>query len=61
MEICLAPRETTGWGSGVGAFKTALMLLGVIASNQLPQPFEGLAAADVDAVKAILAEVGPTS
>ncbi len=61
MEICLAPRETTGWGSGVGAFKTALMLLGVIASNQLPQPFEGLGAADVDAVKAILAEVGPTS
>jgi 4-hydroxy-tetrahydrodipicolinate synthase len=61
MEICLAPRGTTGWGAGVGAFKTALMLLGVIASNQLPEPFEGLGPADVDAVKAILAEVGPTS
>jgi 4-hydroxy-tetrahydrodipicolinate synthase len=58
MEICLAPTGTTGWG-GVGAFKTALMLLGVIATNQVPEPFEALVGADVDAVKAILADVGP--
>ncbi len=61
MEICFAARSTTGWGAGVGAFKTALMLLGVIDSHQVPQPFDALDAADVDAVKAILAEVGPVS
>lgn len=61
MEICLVARGVTGWGAGVGAFKTALLLLGVIESNQLPYPFEGLSGADVDAVKVILAEVGPSS
>ena len=59
MEICLAPTGTTGWGAGVGAFKTALMLLGVIATNQVPEPFEALHGDDVEAVKAILAAVGP--
>ena len=59
MEICLSPTGTAGWGAGVGAFKTALMLLGVITSNQLPEPFEGLAGDDVEAVRAILDRVGP--
>lgn len=58
MDIVLAPRRTGGWGAGVGAFKAALVLLGVIDSHQLPLPFEGLDDADVDAVKAVLTEVG---
>lgn len=58
MEICLAPTGTGGWGAGVGAFKTALMLLGVIASNQVPEPFDALAGDDVDKIKDILATVG---
>lgn len=58
MEICLSPRATTGWGAGVGAFKTALMLQGVLSTNQVPEPFDALAGADVDAVRAILDEAG---
>lgn len=61
MEIALAPSGQAGWGAGVGAFKTALMLLGVIASNQVPRPFEPLDDADTEAVRAILAAHGPTT
>lgn len=61
MEMCLAPRGTSGWGAGVGAFKTALMLLGVIESNQVPEPFDALAGEDIEAVAAILRAVGPRS
>lgn len=59
MEICWVARDTGGWGKGVGAFKTALMLQGVIECNQLPEPFTGFSARDVAAVGAILAESGP--
>ncbi|KAA0021608.1 dihydrodipicolinate synthase family protein [Antrihabitans cavernicola] len=59
MEICLCPRGVTGWGAGVGAFKTALMLQGVISTNQVPEPFDALTGADVDAVKLILDKFGP--
>ena len=59
MEICLSPQGTSGWGAGVGAFKTALMLLGVITSNQLPEPFERLSGDDIESVRTILDRVGP--
>jgi 4-hydroxy-tetrahydrodipicolinate synthase len=59
MEICLAPRGMTGWGAGVGAFKTALVLQGVISSNQVPEPFDALTGADVEAIKRILDRCGP--
>ncbi|MGV9800309.1 dihydrodipicolinate synthase family protein [Mycobacterium sp. NPDC003449] len=59
MEICLSAKGVTGWGAGVGAFKTALMLLGVISTNQVPEPFDALAGDDVEAVRTILAAVGP--
>lgn len=61
MEITRVARSVTGWGAGVGAFKTALMLQGVLASNQLPEPFEGFGAEDVEAVEAVLAAAGPRS
>lgn len=59
MEICLAPTGIGGWGAGVGAFKTALMLLGVIATNQVPEPFDALTGEDVDKIAEILAALGP--
>lgn len=59
MEICLVPQGTAGWGAGVGAFKTALQLLGVISTNQLPEPFDALTGEDVEAVRRILDAVGP--
>ncbi|MEP6559852.1 MAG: dihydrodipicolinate synthase family protein [Nakamurella sp.] len=61
MEICLAAKGITGWGAGVGAFKTALMLQGVITTNQVPEPFEALTGADVDAIRGILDAVGPAA
>lgn len=59
MDICFAAKDVSGWGAGVGAFKTALMLQGVITSNQLPEPFEAFTAADVERVRVILDEWGP--
>ncbi|MEH0110931.1 dihydrodipicolinate synthase family protein [Tersicoccus sp. MR15.9] len=59
MEICLVAQDTGGWGAGVGAFKTALELLGVITTRRLPEPFDGFSDADVARVKAVLDEVGP--
>lgn len=59
MEIALAPRGQAGWGAGVGAFKTALQALGLIASNQVPLPFEALDDDDSARVRAILAAHGP--
>lgn len=60
MEICLAARGISGWGAGVGAFKTALMLQGVIATNQVPEPFDALTGSDIDSVRTILTVHGPT-
>ncbi len=57
-EIFLVPR-VAGWGAAVGAVKTALRILGVIESAQLPAPFEALSGADENRIRAILAEVGP--
>ncbi|WP_314175841.1 dihydrodipicolinate synthase family protein [Streptomyces winkii] len=58
MEITRVAAPAAGWGAGVGAFKTALMLQGVIAHNQLPEPFDALGGDDVEAVKAILGTAG---
>lgn len=59
MEICLKPASTSGWGAGVGAFRAALVLLGVIDSMQAPEPFEALSRDDVAAVESVLRESGP--
>jgi 4-hydroxy-tetrahydrodipicolinate synthase len=58
MEITRVPRSTAGWGAGVGAFKTALMVQGVIAHNQLPEPFDALDGDDLAAVETILGRAG---
>lgn len=57
-EIFRVPRDA-GWGAAVGAVKTALQILGVIDSSQLPAPFEALTGTDVDRIREILAGVGP--
>lgn len=58
MEITRAATSVTGWGAGVGAFKTALMAQGVIAHNQLPEPFDALGEGDAEAVRALLGAAG---
>ncbi|MGO1621952.1 dihydrodipicolinate synthase family protein [Flaviflexus sp.] len=54
MTIVGAAQNLLGYGAGVGAFKTALNLLGVIETNQMPEPVRRLAGAEIDAVAEIL-------
>ncbi len=58
FELTGVAREVSGWGAGVGGFKTALMLQGVLATNQVPEPFRALGSDDVDAVKQVLDTAG---
>ena len=44
--------------AGLGAFKTALQLLGVIDSNRMSEPMVSLDARETDAIRAILVEAG---
>ncbi|WP_233190578.1 dihydrodipicolinate synthase family protein [Brachybacterium sp. UMB0905] len=60
MGIAFGVRGQVGWGAGVGSFKTALQLLGVIGSRQVPQPFEALDEADTAMVAGILEAAGLT-
>ena len=58
MEIAFAPVGEVGPAAGVGSFKTALQLLGVFSSNTMSLPMGALTGANVEAVRAILEEVG---
>ncbi|WP_026460876.1 dihydrodipicolinate synthase family protein [Schaalia suimastitidis] len=53
MTLVFASHGATGYGAGVGGFKTALAELGVYETNQMPEPVERLgdqAAADIRAI-----------
>lgn len=58
MTIATVVSGISGYGAGVGAFKTALQLMGVYTTNQMPEPVERLSGANVDAVAAVLARNG---
>jgi len=45
-----------GYGGGVGSFKTALWLLGIFSSNQMPRPVKAMEAANVEAIRKVLIE-----
>nr|WP_234946925.1 dihydrodipicolinate synthase family protein [Olsenella phocaeensis] len=47
-----------GFGGGVGAFKTALMLMGVYESNQMPRPVKALEGTNVEAIRSVLVSCG---
>ena len=57
MRIVLV-QGVQGFGAGVGAFKTALQLLGVFDSNEMPRPVKALEGANVEHVASVLREVG---
>ncbi len=48
----------TGYAGGVGAFKTALMLLGVFDSNTMPRPVRALEGENVEAIRKVLVDTG---
>lgn len=58
MRIVTATRDVTGFGAGVGAFKTAMWLLGVIDTNEMPRPVARLEGDNVEAVRAVLRRCG---
>lgn len=58
MRIVAVARSITGFGAGVGAFKTALKLLGVFSSNQMPEPVAKLLPEEEEGIASILQSVG---
>ncbi|WP_425308519.1 dihydrodipicolinate synthase family protein [Ammonicoccus fulvus] len=58
FDIVFVPRGRSGDAGGIGAFKSALVSLGVLGSATMPAPLAPLSAADASAIEDILAEVG---
>ncbi len=47
-----------GFAEGVGSFKTALMLMGIFESNQMPRPVRALSGENVEAIRRVLVSCG---
>lgn len=60
MRITGVAKSVMGFGAGVGAFKTALKILGVYSSNQVPEPVSALNAEEEQAIADILSAHGLT-
>lgn len=58
FEIVFAPRGRIGPAAGVGAFKTALVLLGIFATNRFNPPIAPIEGSAVDDIRAILQDTG---
>lgn len=58
FEIVFVPQGRSGDAGGIGAFKAALEIMGVIESGAMPAPLEDLTPADHEGIAAILSEVG---
>ena len=60
MRIVTVTTGVSGFGAGVGAFKTAMSLLGVFDTNQMPLPVKALQGENIEAIARVLREVGLT-
>lgn len=58
MRITSVVKGTVGFGAGVGAFKTALALLGVFETNRMPEPVSALGDEDTRAIATVLRNCG---
>ncbi|OKL50406.1 dihydrodipicolinate synthase family protein [Boudabousia marimammalium] len=56
--IFTVTRGVAGFGAGVGAFKTALRLMGVFNTNNMPDPVLPLEGENVSAIEAVLRDRG---
>lgn len=54
MRIVSVTSGVTGYGAGVGAFKTALSLMGIIDTNTMTEPVAALDAKNAEAVARVL-------
>ena len=58
MRITSVTSGVQGFGAGVGAFKTALKLMGIFETNQMPRPVHSLKGENVEAIRRVLVECG---
>ncbi len=58
FEIVFVPQGRSGDAGGIGAFKAAAALLGLIDSDTMPQPLTGLLDADKESIEQLLAKAG---
>ena len=58
FEIAFVPQGRSGDAGGIGAFKAAAAMLGIIDHPTMPAPLKGLTEADNEAIAGILREVG---
>jgi 4-hydroxy-tetrahydrodipicolinate synthase len=58
FEIVFQPTSVSGEAAGLGAFKTALQLLGVIETNVMSRPIPRLAGETVDRIRGIVENAG---
>ncbi len=58
FDIVFQPTQLSGEAAGLGAFKTALVLLSVIDSNAMSQPIPRISGPVVDRIRDIVAEAG---
>ncbi len=58
FNIVFVPKGRSGDAGGIGAFKAAAALFGLIDSDTMPAPLEGLSAADKDSIAQILVKAG---
>ena len=56
MHIVTVTSGVSGFGAGIGGFKTALQLLNVIKTNQMPLPVARMEGENVEAVRKVLQE-----
>ncbi|MEP7159708.1 MAG: dihydrodipicolinate synthase family protein [Dermatophilaceae bacterium] len=61
FEVVFAPVGKTGPAAGVGAFKTALQLMGVIAANTMSSPMTALDGDNVERIREVLLRQGVLS
>jgi len=57
FEIAFVPRGRSGDAGGIGAFKAALALQGVIESGAMPAPLQSLTPEEIDGIRAVLDSV----
>lgn len=50
--------SVSGGAAGLGAFKTALQVMGILASNRMSEPMESLGSTEIERVRGIVAEAG---
>lgn len=58
MNIVAVTSGVSGYAAGVGAFKTALSLMGVITTNQMTEPVSPLGAENSEAIAGVLRSQG---